>query len=121
MTVVGSRKMVVYDDIADDKIAIYDKGIDTYVPEMAFDTPAVALTYRTGDVVLPRINFVEPIKVQMQHFLRCVATGDEPMSGADNGRDVVAVLEAASASMRANGLPMPVAAAGAPAPVGVAR
>jgi predicted dehydrogenase len=110
MTVVGSRKMVVYDDVADDKIAIYDKGIDSYVPAMAFDK-GTPLKYRNGEVVLPRIEFVEPIRVQLQHFLRCVATGETPLSGAANGRDVVAVLEAASSSMLAGGAAVPVAAA----------
>ena len=102
MTVVGSRKMVVYDDVADEKIAIYDKGIDSYVPSMPFDKPG-PLKYRSGDIVMPRLDLVEPIRVQLQHFLQCVATGEQPLSDARNGRDVVAVLEAASASMRAGG------------------
>ena len=103
MTIVGSRKMVVYDDVADDKIAIFDKGIDTYEPTMAFDKPTVSLKYRSGDILLPRIEFVEPIRVQMQHFLECMQTGAAPLSDAANGRDVVAVLEAASQSMQRGG------------------
>jgi predicted dehydrogenase len=102
MTVVGSRKMVVYDDVADDKITIYDKGVDAGQPAMPFDKPG-PLKYRAGDILLPRIDFTEPIRTQLQHYLECVRTGRRPISDAANGRDVVAALEAASASMRAQG------------------
>jgi predicted dehydrogenase len=100
MTVVGSRRMVVYDDVADDKIAVYDKGIDRYVPEKPFDAPSVTkLVHRAGDVWLPRVDFVEPIKIEALHFLDCIRTGAPPKSDGRNGRQVVAVLEAADRSL----------------------
>ena len=100
-TVVGSRRMVVYDDVADDKIAVYDKGIDRHVPDNPFDAPSpTKLVHRAGDVWLPRVQFVEPIRVEAQHFLECVRTGAPPKSDGRNGRDVVAVLEAGERSLK---------------------
>jgi predicted dehydrogenase len=101
LTVVGSRRMVVYDDIAEDKIAIYDKGIDRCVPQHPFDAPSpTRLVHRAGDVWLPRVPFDEPIRVEAMHFLECVRTGATPKSDGQNGRDVVAVLEAGERSLR---------------------
>lgn len=103
-TVVGSRKMVVYDDIADDKIAIYDKGIDRAGSDMPFDevTPQ-KLVHRAGDILLPRIDFKEPIKREAAHFVDCILTGKTPLTGPEHARDVVAVLEAAHRSLKEQG------------------
>ncbi len=99
MIVVGSKKMVVYDDIADDKIAIYDKGIDKKAilgENMDFDAPRPPeFNYRSGDVLLPNIKFIEPLRTEAQHFLDCVRTGDEPMTGISHARHVVSILERA--------------------------
>jgi predicted dehydrogenase len=93
--------MIVYDDLADSKIAIFDKGIDKYTPERPFDEVSpVKLLHRTGDVWLPRIDFSEPIKLEAMHFLDCIRTGAVPKSGPQNARDVVAVLEAADLSLK---------------------
>jgi predicted dehydrogenase len=103
-TVVGSKKMVVYDDIPDDKIIIYDKGIDRAIPEMPFDEPIPQkLIHRAGDIHMPKVSFVEPLKVQAAHFIDCIKTGKTPLSGPENGRAVVAVLEAAHQSLREDG------------------
>src|SRR5881227_1433555 len=76
MIVVGSHKMVVYDDVADSKIALYDKGIDRRAvlgENMDFDNPQRAqFNYRSGDIVLPEIKFTEPLRVEAEHFLECV-------------------------------------------------
>ena len=85
MTLVGSRKMVVYDDISDDKIAVLDKGVDR-VPKagerMDYDQfTNYQLLHRTGDVLLPRIDFQEPLKVEAIHFLDCIRTGQTPHLG----------------------------------------
>src|ERR1051325_2464889 len=72
MALVGSRKMVIYDDVGDDKIMIFDKGVDR-VPKigerMDYDEFNYQLVHRTGDVLLPRISFEEPLKVEAAHFL----------------------------------------------------
>jgi predicted dehydrogenase len=100
LTFVGSRKMVVYDDLADARIAVYDKGFDKYTQDRPFDEAPVKLLHRSGDVWLPRVEFVEPIKREAIHFLDCIRSGAEPRSGPQNARDVVAVLEAADLSLK---------------------
>ncbi|HYX30986.1 MAG TPA: Gfo/Idh/MocA family oxidoreductase [Pyrinomonadaceae bacterium] len=104
MTFVGSRKMIVYDDVSDDKIAIFDKGIDR-VPlageRMDFDNfNNYQLFHRTGDVLLPKIQFQEPLKLESAHFLECLREGAAPLTGPKHARDVVAVLEAVDRSIR---------------------
>jgi predicted dehydrogenase len=107
MTVVGSRKMVVYDDVADDKIAIFDKGIDRKAvlgEHMDFDQPTRAdFSYRSGDILLPQIRFVEPLRLEAEHFLECIRTGKEPLTGITHARTVVSVLERADATLRKEG------------------
>ena len=104
MTLVGSRKMIVYDDVSEDKIAVFDKGIDR-VPrvgqDMAFDHFSnYQLLHRTGDVLLPKIDFQEPLKSEASHFLDCIRNGTTPLTGPKHARDVVAVLEAVEKSLR---------------------
>jgi predicted dehydrogenase len=103
MTFVGSRKMVVYDDIGDNKIMVYDKGVDR-VPkigeQMDYDqVNNYQLIHRTGDVWLPRISFQEPLKVEAAHFLDCLRNGTSPLTGPQHARDVVAVLEATQTAL----------------------
>jgi predicted dehydrogenase len=103
MIVVGSKKMVVYDDVADDKIAIYDKGIDKKAilgQDMDFDHPRPEFSYRSGDILLPQIKFVEPLRTEAQHFLDCIRTGQTPLTGLAHARNVVAVLEQAGVARR---------------------
>jgi len=103
MIVVGSKKMVVYDDVADDKIAIYDKGIDRKAvlgEHMDFDHPRPEFSYRSGDILLPQVKFVEPLRTEAQHFLDCIRTGQTPLTGLAHARNVVAVLEQAQAAAR---------------------
>ena len=74
MIIVGSRKMVVYDDIAEHKIVIYDKGIDRraiFGENMDFDSPrALQFDYRSGDILIPQVKFKEPLRVEAEHFRR---------------------------------------------------
>ena len=99
MIIVGSRKMVVYDDIAENKISIYDKGIDRRAilgENMDFDSPQpLQFNYRSGDVLLPQIQFIEPLRVEAQHFADCVLNGLVPLTGASHARSVVSILERA--------------------------
>jgi predicted dehydrogenase len=101
MTVVGSSKMVVYDDVADDKIAIYDKGIDRRAvlgENMDFDgPPPTEFRYRNGDILLPEVKFVEPLRRQAEHFIECIRTHKEPVTGIAHARTVVSILERACA------------------------
>ena len=101
MIIVGSRKMVVYDDVAEDKIAIYDKGIDRKAvvgEHMDFDQPpAPEFSYRSGDILLPEIKFTEPLRVEAGHFVDCIRTGKPPITGIRHAREVVGILERAGA------------------------
>jgi predicted dehydrogenase len=99
MIVVGSRKMVVYDDVADDKIAIYDKGIDKKAvlgENMDFDHPrSVQFNYRSGDILLPQVKFNEPLRAEAEHFVECIRLGKAPLTGIPHARSVVSILERA--------------------------
>src|SRR5665213_2866029 len=92
MILVGSKKMVVYDDIADDKIAIYDKGIDRCAKlgeNMDFDVSGPSFSYRSGDILQPQINFTEPLRLEAQHFVDCIRNRSEPLTGIAHARNVV--------------------------------
>jgi predicted dehydrogenase len=101
MIVVGSKKMVVYDDVADDKIAIYDKGIDrraVLCENMDFDNPRPPeFNYRSGDILLPQVKFVEPLRIEAEHFLESIKNQTTPLTGLAHARTVVSILEQASA------------------------
>jgi predicted dehydrogenase len=100
MTVVGSQKMVVYDDIAENKIAIYDKGIDRKAvlgEHMDYDNqPFPLFNYRSGDVLLPKVDFQEPLSVEINHFLDCIEHSVACITGVEHAKKVVAILASAS-------------------------
>jgi len=105
MTVVGSKKMVVYDDVsADAKIRVYDKGV-TKKPNSALSLGSYEsfgefqLLLRAGDVLIPRVNFVEPLKVECQHFVDSIRLGQQPVTDGYEGLRVVQVLEAAQQAL----------------------
>ncbi len=97
MIIVGSKKMVVYDDIADNKIAIFDKGIDRIAhlgKHMDYDNQHFqTFNHRSGDVLLPKINFQEPLKVEIDHFIDCIQNGTDCMTGIKHAMKVVKILE----------------------------
>lgn len=103
VTLVGSRKMLVYNDISDDKVKVLDKGVDR-VPRagetMDYDDFNYQLVQRSGDIWLPKINFQEPLKVEVAHFLHCIRMDETPLTGAKHARDVVAILEAGYHSLK---------------------
>ena len=101
---VGSEKMVVYDDIAENKIAIYDKGIDRMAVlgvDMDFDNPGTfSFKHRSGDIVLPEINWQEPLKVEIEHFIECIQNGIECLTGPEHAKQVVNILTLGSQANR---------------------
>ncbi len=104
VTVVGSRKMVLYDDASTEgKIQIFDRGIDREHIEGSlgeFDSfGKFQLTQRAGDVLIPKVDYSEPLRQECRHFVDCVATGRQPITDGDNGLRVVQVLEAATRSL----------------------
>ena len=104
LTVVGAKKMVVFDDMEPrEKLRIYDKGVDR-PPE--YGSYGESLAIREGDIFIPKIPNVEPLAAELGHFVR-VARGEEaPRAGAEDGVRVVRVLEAASRSLAGGGAPM---------------
>jgi predicted dehydrogenase len=105
MVLVGSKRMVQYDDTASDEpIRVYDRGMDFGGAPANFGE--YQLTYRSGDVVIPRIDPAEPLSLELQDFAHAVRTGALPRSNAALGLEIVKVLEAAEASMRRNGAPI---------------
>ncbi len=101
VTVVGSRQMVVFDDMQPrEKLKIYDKGISR-PPEYA--SYGESLTIREGDIAIPRLPNVEPLGAELAHFLRVARGVERPRADAAAGVTVVRVLEAASRSMREGG------------------
>jgi predicted dehydrogenase len=103
-TIVGSKKMVVYDDVSTiEKIKIYDKGVEA--PPYTDTYGEFQCSYRYGDVVIPNIRFTEPLRVECQHFLDAIVSGTEPQSNGYAGLRVVKVLELAERSMHNGGEP----------------
>jgi predicted dehydrogenase len=118
MTVVGSRKMVVFDEVSpDQRVTLYDRGIDeepagARAPRAGARAPRgrsslgryetfgeYQLLLRAGDVVIPRIDFVEPLKLQCQHFVDRIVDGEKPLTDGASGLAVVKALEAAQRSI----------------------
>jgi len=98
ITVVGSRKMVVYDDLeTHEKLKVYDKRVDTIRESDTFGEYQFA--YHYGSVVSPFIHFEEPLRVECLHFIECVANRRQPLTGGPEGVSVVEVVEAAQRSL----------------------
>jgi predicted dehydrogenase len=101
-TFVGSRKMLVYDDVSpSEKIRVYDKGVDVQPHYENFGE--FQLLYRSGDVFIPRLDTVEPLKAETTHFLDVIKGTATPLSSGEHGLRVVQVLEGACRSMAENG------------------
>jgi predicted dehydrogenase len=102
MTVVGSQRMIVYDDTEPlEKLKIYDARVE--VPPH-YDTFAeFTYSYHYGDAYIPYIKQDEPLKLECQHFLDCIQHGQTPITGGALGLEVVRILEAASDSLKQQG------------------
>jgi predicted dehydrogenase len=109
MTLVGSKKMLVYDDVSlDAKIQIYDKGIAGL--HTLIESPETFAEFqfqlRVGDLVIPTLQFGEPLQSECQHFIDCIQPGSQPTPDGMNGLRVVSVLEAAERSLKQDGAPI---------------
>jgi predicted dehydrogenase len=106
VTVVGDRKMAVYDDLSDnERIRIYDVGV---APTDIDDGPAphaMPVTYRTGDITSPYVDFIEPLLVQDTHFIDCIRTGRRPQTSGERGLGIVKALAATDEAV-ATGAPV---------------
>lgn len=109
LTIVGSEKMVSFDDMAMEKVRVYDKGVEGLSAE--HDPPPYAsygdaLTLRHGDVRVPHIPMREPLRQLCEAFLHSVDSGATPKTDGQSGVDVLRVLDAAQRSLKAGGQPM---------------
>lgn len=109
-TVVGSRKMAVYDDTSPDmKVRLFDKGIVKQPSLGRYETFArFQMLARSGDILVPKVEFREPLAIEIEHFVDCVLERRPPLTDGINGRRVVAVLEAAQRSLDRGGSAEPV-------------
>lgn len=110
VTAVGDRRMVVFDDVAvDEKLKVFDRGASyEAVSESARGTEfgEYRALVRDGDIHIPKVAAREPLKEQVSAFVASCVTGAEPQTGGREGRRVVAVLEAATRSLRSGGAPV---------------
>lgn len=105
--IVGSRKMLIYDDMSTEPVRIFDAGAELRDPETFGE---FRLTYRTGDIVSPRVEVVEPLQLEFADFCEAIRSGREPRSDAQLGLDVVRIIEAVERSLEEGGAPIPVEA-----------
>jgi predicted dehydrogenase len=104
--VVGSQKMLVYDDTSNEPIRIFDSGANLPDPETFGE---FRLTYRSGDIVSPRVDVTEPLELELADFCRAIRTGIDPRSSARLGLDVVQMTEAVDRSLSDGGAPLELA------------
>jgi predicted dehydrogenase len=102
-TIVGTEKMVVYDDTSTEPVRVFDSGVDLANPETFGE---YRLTYRTGDIVSPRIGAAEPLFLELSDFCQSIQTGGVPRSSAEIGLEVVRMIEAVDASLATDGRPV---------------
>jgi len=103
VTIVGSEKMVVFDDMeASEKLKIYDKG----VRHISYDTYGEYLSLRFGDITIPSIKMIEPLRAEAEHFIQSIESRKEPKTGGRDGLKVVKILMAAQQSLKKKGFPV---------------
>lgn len=105
MTIVGTRRMIIYNDLeASEKLRIYDVRVDR---PPHYDTFAeFHYSYHYGDSYIPHLKQEEPLKTECQHFLDCIESGTRPRTSGYEGLEVVKILEAASLSLKQHGAPV---------------
>jgi predicted dehydrogenase len=105
MTIVGTRRMIVYDDLqTHEKIRIYDTRVERPPHNDTFAD--FHYSYHYGDSYIPHIQQEEPLKVECQHFLDCIEKGITPLTSGPKGLELVRILEAASKSLKNEGAPV---------------
>ena len=95
-TIVGSRKMIVYEDTSSEPVRVFDSGATVRDPATFGE---FTLTYRTGDILSPHVEVVEPMYRELEDFCEAIRTGSTPRSSAALGLEVVRTIEAVDASL----------------------
>jgi predicted dehydrogenase len=102
---VGSEKMVVYEDTNQEQLRIYDRGIEVIDPQTFGE---YQLSYRSGDILTPRLDADEPLRLEIEDFVGAIRDGGTPRSSAEVGMEVVRLIEATEVSLEFNSAPVPV-------------
>lgn len=102
LTVVGSQKMLVFDDIADDKVVIFDKGVE--LPPYSLTEDEFRASYRHGGETVYEFEWFEPLRAECNHFVDCIRRRVEPRSSGFDGLKVLKVLETAQRSLTNGGV-----------------
>lgn len=102
LTVVGDKKMLVYDDIADDKVIVFDKGVE--VPPYSITEKEFHASYRHGDERVIKYEWREPLREECSHFIECIQNKSEPKSNGEVGLIILRVLETAQRSLMNGGV-----------------
>jgi predicted dehydrogenase len=106
LTLVGDRRMAVYDDVSSvAKLRVYDSGVEYPTPDSYGE---LQLAYRHGQIVIPYIRWREPLRVECEHFVHCIRTGERPLTDGEHALAVVAALEAADRSLQGGSVRVPV-------------
>lgn len=97
----GHKKMLVWNDLdVDQKVRIYDKGVEVENGESLYD---LLVSYRSGDMWVPKIDHVEALKLETEHFISCIVDGGKPVNDGEAGLRVVRILECANKSLKKKG------------------
>jgi predicted dehydrogenase len=103
ITIVGSKKMLVFDDMeSSEKLKIYDKGVGN----LSYETYGEYLSLRFGDITIPNIRMVEPLRAEAEHFIHCIESRKGPKTSGQDGLKVVKILMAAQKSLKEKGFPV---------------
>jgi predicted dehydrogenase len=100
---VGSERMIVYEDTSTEQVRVFDRGVEVLEPQSFGEHQ---LSYRSGDILTPRLDADEPLGLELQDFHGAMVEGREPVSSAKVGLDVVRIIEAAEHSLEYNASPV---------------
>jgi predicted dehydrogenase len=97
VTVVGDKKMAIYDDLSEERLRIFDRGVERPISQPK--QHSMPTSYRYGDIVSPHLRFEEPLLLEDRHFIDCILTNTQPTSDGACGCSVVSVLGAIDRAM----------------------
>jgi len=106
----GEKKMLVWNDLEpDEKIRLYDKGVDVSNQDNRSGIYDLLVSYRQGDLIVPRVESIEALKTETQYFVECIEKNEKPFNDGVSGWRIVKMLEAADKSLKQRGGVVPIA------------
>jgi predicted dehydrogenase len=105
----GDKKMLIWDDLSpDEKVKIYDRGVDVNGRDTKNGIHRLLVSYRSGDISIPRIESTEALRREVDYFINCLKNNEEPHNNGEAGLRIVQILEAADLSLQSDGKRVPV-------------